>query len=335
MSVDLQTTYLGLTLKNPIVAGASPLTGHLDELKELEGAGVGAVVFPSLFEEQIEHEEMALARVRDFGAESFPESLHFFPELDDYNTGPGAYLRRIEEARTKLSIPVIASLNGQSTGGWIRHARLMQEAGASAVELNIYHLPSDLAVSGQAVEQRYVELVEAVRAEVTIPLAVKIGPYFSSVAHLVGRLVAAGADGVVLFNRYLFPDIDVEALEVRPHLQLSTAAELLLPLRWIAILHGRVKTSLAASSGAVTSNDVVKLLLAGADVVMLVSSLLRYGTAYPAQILAELESWLADNDYESVRQLQGSLSQLHSPNPEAFERANYMRALASFTSERP
>jgi dihydroorotate dehydrogenase (fumarate) len=334
MTIELSTRYLGLTLRNPLVASANPLCGQLETLRELEEAGIAAVVLPSLFEEQIEHEEMELARLRDFGSEGFAEALDYFPEMEDYNAGPDSYLTHIERAKEALSIPVIASLNGISAGGWVRYAKMFEQAGADAVELNIYFLATNPEDDAEAVEQRYVELVRAVRAELEGPLAVKIHPYFSSLPHMARRLSDAGADGLVLFNRFLQPDIDIETLAVEPSMELSTSAEVRLPLRWIAILKGRVDVSFAATTGAHIAEDVVKLLLAGADVTMMASALLQNGTSHPATVLDGLRRWMEENEYESVEQLKGSLSQQHSPDPEQFERAHYMKALTSYTSPR-
>ena len=332
MTIDLSTRYLGLKLLNPLVASANPLCGQLDTLRELEESGVAAVVLPSLFEEQIEHEEMELARLRDFGAEGFAEALDYFPEMEDYNAGPDSYLTHIERAKEALAIPVIASLNGVTPGGWVKYAKLFELAGADAVELNIYFLATSPEDDADAIEQRYVELVEAVRAELEIPLAVKIHPYFSSLPHMAERLKDAGADGLVLFNRFLQPDIDIETLSVQPSMELSTSAEVRLPLRWIAILKGRVDVCLAATTGAHTAEDVAKLLLAGADVTMMASALLHRGTSHPATVLAGLRGWMEEKEYGSVEQMKGSLSQQHSPDPEQFERGQYMKALTSYTS---
>ena len=332
MSVDLRTTYLGMELANPIVPSASPLGQRIDTLRRLEGAGAPAVVLPSLFEEQIQHEELQLHGVLETGAESFPEALSYFQELDDYNTGSDAYLRHLELTKRELSIPVIGSLNGISTGGWLGHAKRIQEAGADALELNIYFVAADPNESGASVEQRYVELVEAVRGEVAIPLAVKIGPFFSSVGHVAVRLVAAGADGLVLFNRFLQPDIDLETLAVDPTLHLSTPDELRLPLRWIALLRDAIDASLAATSGVHTAEDAVKLLLVGADVTMMASALIRHGPEHLTDVLEGLSTWMAGHDYGSVEQLRGSLSRENSPHPVTFERANYTQALTSYVS---
>jgi dihydroorotate dehydrogenase (fumarate) len=333
MSVDLRTKYLGLQLRNPIVASASPLTGTLESLKRLEDAGAAAVVLPSLFEEQIEHEEMATHQLMMYGAELSPEAQGFFPEMESFGTGPDKYIQLIEQAKGALSIPVIPSLNGHTPGGWTHMASLFEEAGADAIELNIYYLAADLADTSVMVEQRYVDLVRSVRTQVSIPVAVKVSPYFSAMANMASRLAGAGASGLVLFNRFLQPDIMLDELEVAPHLVLSTSDELRLALRWIAILKGRVKASLAATGGAHTSEDVLKLLLAGADCVMLASSLLKKGPQHVAGLLQGVEKWMAEREYKSVEQLKGSLSQAACPHPDAFERANYMKALRSYTSE--
>jgi dihydroorotate dehydrogenase (fumarate) len=333
MSVDLRTKYLGLELRNPIVASASPLTGNLDSLKRLEDAGAAAVVLPSLFEEQIEHEEMATHQLMMYGAELSPEAQGFFPEMESFGTGPDKYIGLIEQAKRSLSIPVIASMNGHTPGGWTHMASLFEEAGADAIELNIYYLAADLADTSVMVEQRYVDLVRSVRTQVSIPVAVKVSPFFSAMANMASRLAGAGASGLVLFNRFLQPDIMLDELEVAPHLVLSTSDELRLALRWIAILKGRVKASLAATGGAHTAEDVLKLLLAGADCVMLASALLKKGQQHIGTLLKGVDGWMAEREYKSVEQLKGSLSQVACPHPDAFERANYMKALRSYTSE--
>ncbi len=332
MSVDLRTRYLGLELRNPIVASASPLTGTVESLKRLEEAGVAAVVLPSLFEEQIEHDEMAAHKLLLSGAEISPESQGFFPEIA-YETGPDQYLQLIADAKKALSVPVIPSLNGHTPGGWTRYAKRFADAGADAIELNVYFLAADLDDTSAAVERRYVDLVAAVRSEVKVPVAVKVSPYFSAMANMAARLVRAGASGLVLFNRFVQPDILLEELEVAPHLVLSTSDELRLALRWIAILHGRIDASLAATGGAHTPADVLKLLLAGTDCVMVASSLLRKGPAHASTLLRGVEAWMTEREYESVAQLKGSLSQRACPDPAAFERSNYMKALKSYTSE--
>jgi dihydroorotate dehydrogenase (fumarate) len=334
MSVDLRTRYLGLDLANPVVAAASPLTGSVDSLRELEGAGVGAVVLRSLFEEQIEHEEMAAHDLFLYGAEISAEVTGYFPELEDYNTGPDAYLGLIEGAKRALAVPVIASLNGHSAGGWTRYASLFEDSGADAIELNVYFLATDPNVSSAEVEQRYVDLVASVVEQVKVPVSVKIGPFFSSVANVALRIVDAGASGLVLFNRFLQPDVILEDLEVAPRLVLSTSEESRLALRWIAILRGHTEASLAASSGVHRPEDALKLLLAGADVVQIASSLIQRGPYHVESLLRGMQAWLEEGEYESVAQMRGSLSQRNVPDPEAFERSNYMRALVTYTSER-
>ncbi len=332
MTVDLRTRYLGLDLRNPIVPSASPMGQRIETLQRMEDAGAAAVVLPSLFEEQIEHEELQVHGVLEVGSDSFAESLSYLPEFEDYNTGSDAYLRHLESCKKELEIPVIGSLNGISIGGWVSQAKRIQEAGADALELNIYFIAADPDETGDVVEQRYVDLVEAVRAESTIPLAVKIGPFFSSVGHMAHRLVAAGADGLVLFNRFMQPDIDLDELSVDTKLQLSTSDELRLPLRWLAILRDRVHASLAATTGVHTAGDALKLLLVGADVVMMASALLHEGPEHVGVVLSEMESWLAQHEYDSVEQMKGSMSQSKIPNPVAFARANYAQLITSFVS---
>jgi len=333
MSVDLRTRYLGLELRNPVVAAASPMTSSIDRLKRLEGAGVAAVVLPSLFEEQIEHEEMATHNLMLSGTELSPEAHGFFPEMQDYKTGPDNYLKMVDEAKRALSVPVIPSLNGHTPGGWTQIARQLEQAGADAIELNIYFLATGLDDTSTEIEKRYTDLVASVSSMVTIPLAVKVSPYFSAMANMAARLADAGASGLVLFNRFLQPDILLEELEVSPHLVLSTSDELRLALRWIAILRGRIRASLAATGGAHTPDDVLKLLLAGADCVMVASSLLRKGPKHVATLVSSVEKWMAEREYVSVQQMKGSLSQHACPDPAAFERANYMKALTSYTGE--
>lgn len=334
MSVDLTSRYLGLELGNPLVAAASPLTSTLTGLRELEEAGASAVVLNSLFEEQIEHEEFQAHDLHHYGSEISPELSGFFPELEDYNTGPDAYLRHIEAAKRTLRIPVIASLNGHSAGGWTRYASLFEQAGADAIELNIYFLATDPAVDATAVEERYLELVADVSAQVSIPIAVKLAPFFSSLPNFVMRLSEAGAGGLVLFNRFLQPDIDLDDLTVVPRLTLSSSDESRLALRWMAILRAYTRASLAAGGGAHSWRDVIKLLLAGADTVQLASSLLINGAQHVGELLRDMRAWLEEREYTSVDELRGSLSQRNSPDPEAFERANYMRTLISYTSAR-
>jgi dihydroorotate dehydrogenase (fumarate) len=335
MSVELSTRYLGLALKNPLVVSACSLTGDLETLRRLEDAGAAAAVLPSLFEEQIEHDQMAVHNFYESTSEAFPEALTFFPEVEDYNAGPGRYLEHLSAAKAALSIPVIASLNGVSTGGWLRHARLIQDAGADALELNVYFVATDPDETAEQIEARYVELVADVRRSVSIPLAVKIGPFFSALPNMARKLTKVGADGLVLFNRFLQPDIDLATLSVAPHLVLSTSDELRLPLRWVAILRPQLKASLAATTGVHTAEDVLKLLLAGADVAMLASALYKYGSGHLGAILAGVRSWLEEHEYESVSQMKGSLSRDNAPDPAAFERANYIKALVDFSGKEP
>ena len=330
MTVDLSTSYLGLSLRGPIVASASPLTGNLDSLRALEDAGIAAVVLPSLFEEQIEHEQIDLHELLEHQTHSIGEALTWFPELEDYNTGPDRYLEHLAAAKAALEVPVIASLNGVSAGGWVRYARLCEEAGADALELNVYAVETDPRHSAAEVEERTLALVAQVREAVSIPLAVKVGPFYTAFAHMAQRLAEAGADGLVLFNRFLQPDIDLETLEVAPWLPLSSPVELRLPLRWIAILRGRVDVDLAGTTGVHDWQGALKLLLAGASAVLVASALLRRGPAVVRELLVGIESWMVEREYDSVRQLQGSLSQASCPDPAAFERGNYMRALTSY-----
>jgi dihydroorotate dehydrogenase (fumarate) len=329
--IDLTTNYLGLPLKNPLVASASPLCEDLANLRDMEEAGAAAVVLHSLFEEQLSLEGKTLDRDLSRGAESFPEALHYFPDLADYNFGPEGYLEHIREAKATLDIPVVASLNGSSTGGWVRFAREIEEAGADALELNIYHLPTDPNMTGQEVEQRYVDLVALVRSHVRIPVAVKLGPFFSALANFARRLDQAGAGALVLFNRFYQPDIDVENLEVKPSLSLSTPHELLLRLHWVAVLHEHVRANLAVTGGVHSALDVLKSLMVGAQVAMMTSALLKHGIGHLTQVLIDLITWMSEHGYESVRQMQGSLSRRSAPNPDAFERANYMKVLSSYT----
>ena len=331
--IDLTTRYLGMALKHPIVASASPLTGSIDSLKRLEDAGIAAVVLPSLFEEQIEHEEMAAHNLMLYGAELSPEATGFFPEQQHYNTGPDRYLTLISDAKKALKVPVIASLNGFTPGGWTSMAKKFEEAGADAIELNVYFLATHLEDNSESVEARYIDLVRSVAGQVKVPVAVKVAPYFSAMANMASRLVRAGASGLVLFNRFLQPDIELDDLQVTPHLVLSTSDELRLALRWIAILRGRVPTSFAATGGAHTADDVLKLLLAGSDCVMIASSLLKKGPAHIGVLVRGVDAWLAERGYDSVEQMKGSLSQQACPDPDAFERANYMKALKSYSSE--
>jgi dihydroorotate dehydrogenase (fumarate) len=328
--MDLSTSYLGLNLKNPIVPSASPLSHSLDSMRRLEDAGASAIVMYSLFEEQIAHETAELNHYLSYGTESFAEALTYFPESDDYNLGPEEYVGLLHKAKQSLGIPVIGSLNGVSTGGWIKYAKKIEEAGADALELNVYYIPTDPKLTGDDVENRYFEVLTAVKSTVRIPVAMKLNPFFSSLANIAHRLDAAGADGLVLFNRFYQPDIDLEALEVKPNVILSTPQALRLPLRWIAILHGRIKASLAATSGIHTAQDVLKMLMAGADVTMMASALLKHGPEQIKTVLADMDQWMLEHEYHSVRQMKGSMSQKSIADPAAFERANYMKALQSY-----
>ncbi|MDJ0663365.1 MAG: dihydroorotate dehydrogenase-like protein [Acidimicrobiia bacterium] len=331
--MDITTKYLGLDLANPLVASASPLTGKLDTLIQLEEAGAAAVVLPSLFEEQIEHDSWAVHDLYEYTSAISPEAFGaYVPEMDSYNTGPDHYLETLAKAKDNLTIPVIASLNGMSPGGWTKYAKTMQEAGADALELNVYRVATDINMIGSEIEQTYIDLVSDVKASIDIPLAVKISPYFSSLASMCRRLVEAGADGLVLFNRFYQPDINLDELKVKPDVVLSSPVNLRLPLRWTAILRGRVDASIAASSGVHTGEDVVKLLLAGADVTQMTSALLKYGPSHLATVLFEMESWFSEREYTSIEQGKGSLSQASAGDPEGFERTNYMRSLVTYSS---
>jgi len=329
---DLSTTYLGLRLRSPLVASSGPLTARIDSLRALEQAGIAAVVLPSLFEEQVEHEDTQAGRLDDLGAHSNPEATSYFPDMADYESVADRYLRHVEEAKKALSVPVVASLNGVTPGGWVRYARMLERAGADAIELNLYGVAADLDVTGREVEDDQVELVALVNASLSIPLAVKIGPYYSALAHQAARFVDAGAAGLVLFNRFYQPDIDPRTREVSPTLVLSSSAELRLPLRWTAILSGRVEASLAVTTGVHTGADVARCLLAGADVAMMTSALIANGPEHVAVVERELVAWAEESGFESVAQLRGSVSQRHVADPSAFERANYMAALTGFTS---
>jgi len=327
---DLSTTYLGLALPHPIVASAGPLSHDLDGVRRLEDGGAAAVVFFSLFEEQIRWENETLARLTAVGAESTGEASSYFPPVADFAAGPDVYLDLLRRARQAVGVPVIASLNGVTPSGWVDYARLMQEAGASAIELNIFYIPADLSITGRDVEQRYVDIVAAVSAAVTIPVAVKLSPFFSAMGEMAGRLVSAGARGLVLFNRFYQPDFDLDRLDVAPTLELSSPSEIRLPLLWLAVLRGRVEASLAATTGVHTSAEVAKYLLAGADAVMTTSALLTHGPGHVRTMVEGLSAWLDSKGFESVAQIKGSMSQRHVVDPSAFERANYMKILQSW-----
>lgn len=331
--MDFTTTYLGMELKSPLVASASPLMKKLEHIKQLEDDGAAAVVLNSLYEEEIRQERYALMHHLEYGTESFAEALTYFPEPDVFYAKTDAYLERIRKAREAVDIPVIASLNGASLGGWTSFAKKMEEAGASAIELNIYNVPTDPRQSGADVEQLTVDIVKAVNEAVTLPIAVKLSPYFSNMANMAQQLDAAGADALVLFNRFYQPDIDLETLEHEPHILLSTSYDMRLPLRWIGILYKQIEADLAATSGIHTAEDVIKMLMVGANVTMLTSAVLKYGTTI-FRILSEgMMEWFRENEYESVRQMRGSMSQVHSEDASAFERAQYMRGLKTYAVE--
>jgi len=331
MTANLSTNYLGLSLKNPLVVSACPLTEDPAILRRLEGYGAAAAVLPSLFEEQIVHNDVAFSDAQDFGTESFAEALSYFPEPQDYRTGPTDYLEIIEQAKKAVSIPIIGSLNCTSNGGWTSYAKRMEEAGADAVELNVYFVATDLDASAVDVESQYLDAVTAVKKSISVPLAVKVGPYFSSMGNMAKRLVEAGADGLVLFNRFIQPDIDLSELNISAKLQLSMPGELLLPLRWAAILRGRLDASLAVTSGIDDAEGLLKALLCGADVGMVASTLYLHGLDHVETLLDGLSQLMRTKHLESVEQLKGSLSSENCPDPGAFARGNYMKALTSFT----
>ena len=328
--MNLTTTYMGLELACPIIASASPLSEKIDTIRALEDAGAGAVVLFSLFEEQIEHEARELEYYLQHGTERFAESLTYFPNVGEYRLGAEDYLEHIRRAREAVNIPVIASLNGVSAGGWVRYAEQIQQAGADAIELNVYYIPTDPRLTSHQVEQVYLDVLEAVKKHVSLPVAMKLSPFFSSPTNMMTRLDDAGADGLVLFNRFYQPDINLETMEVAPELVLSCPQEARLPLRWIAILYGKVNASLAATTGIHTSEDVLKMLLAGADATMLCSVLLKKGAEHLKDIRAGLIRLMETRGYESVSQLKGIMSQQSCAEPAAFERANYMKTLNSF-----
>ena len=331
--VDLTTTYLGLKLKNPLVASPSPLSEKVDNVKSMEQAGIAAVVMYSLFEEQIIHESLELDYFLNRGTESFAEALTYFPNIGRYSLAPDKYIETLERTKLAVNIPVMGSLNGVSTGGWIEYAHKIQEAGADALELNIYYLPTDVNLTSNQIEDNYLTLVSDIRAKVKIPLAVKLAPFFTALPNFANRLVEAGANGLVLFNRFYQPDLDLENLEVVPNLVLSNSDDLRLPLRWIAILYGKVKADLALTSGVHTPEDAIKAIMAGANVAMSTSALLKRGTQAIQQILTGMEEWMIAHEYESVQQMHGSMSQGAVADPAAFERANYMKVLNSFNPD--
>lgn len=331
--MDLTTTYMGKTLKSPLVASASPLSKDLDGIKRLEDAGVSALVMFSLFEEQLIQEQQELYYHTTQHNEAYAEALSYFPEPDEFKVGPGGYLELIRQAKEAVDIPVIASLNGNTIGGWTDFAKKIEEAGADGLELNIYDIPTDIRLTGMQIEAGYTEVVKAIRKAVNIPVAIKLSPYFSNTANMAYQLADAGADALVLFNRFYQPDIDLETFEVTPNLLLSTPQALRLPLRWIAILFGQVKVDFAATSGVHSAADVIKLMMVGANVTMMASALIRHGMAYVKTMETELVHWMQEHEYESIKQMQGSMSQQNSPDPRGFERAQYMRAISSIPAE--
>lgn len=328
--MDLTTRYMGLELKHPIVASASPLSESVDGIRRLEDGGAAAVVMYSLFEEQIRRENATLDRLLESGTDSFAESLSYFPDMNDAGAGPNQYVNLVRRASEALDIPLIASLNCVTAEGWIDYARQLEQAGASGLELNIYAIEPNLNIPGQAVEQRYLDILALVKQTVSIPVALKLSPFFSAFGHMAKQLDAAGADALVLFNRFYQPDINIDTLEVAPTLTLSGAGEIRLPLLWIALLHGKVNASLGATRGVETSVEAIKYLLAGADIVMTAAALLRHGPAYLAKLVAGLEAWMEERDFASVRQMRGVMSHAKVADPLAFERANYIRILESY-----
>ncbi|MBF0570659.1 MAG: dihydroorotate dehydrogenase-like protein [Candidatus Omnitrophica bacterium] len=328
--MDLKTSYMGMELKNPLVASASPLSKSIDNLRKLEDAGIAAVVMYSLFEEQLTYEKYELDHYLTEGTESFAESLSYFPHPSEFTVGPEEYLEHIYRAKKAVGVPIIGSLNAHSDGGWVTYAKQIQDAGADALELNIYFLATDPSISSLQVENVYIDTLKAIKQNVSIPVAIKIGPYFSSMANMAKRLDEAGANALVLFNRFYQPDIDLENLAVDPKVLYSTPQAMRLPLRWVAILYGKIKASLAATSGIHSSDDVIKMVMSGANVTMLCSVLLRNGIGTTSDILAGIERWMSEHEYVSIKQMQGSMSQKSCVNPEGFERANYMKALNNF-----
>jgi len=330
MTIDLSTKYMGLNLKSPLVVSASPLSENIDNIKKMEDAGASAVVLYSLFEEQFELEQKNLHQHMSAGTESFPEALSYFPEAEEYRTTPDNYLELVLKAKMSVDIPIIGSLNGYSMGGWTHFGRMISEANADGLELNIYYIPSDLDMTGEQVEQSYLDILTQVREKVKVPVAVKLSPYFSNLANMAQKLDHAGADALVLFNRFYQPDIDLENLEVTPHIILSKSYDMRLPLRWIALLKGRIKADLAATSGIHTGWDVIKMMMAGANVAMLNSVLLKKGIEEISNIEDTIIEWMTLNEYESIKQMQGSMSAQNIIQPSKMERAEYMKALSTY-----
>ncbi len=328
--MDLSTTYMGLKLKNPIVPSASPLSRDINTIKALEDAGASAIVLYSLFEEQITHEAVELNYLTTQGSESYAEAVTYFPEPSEYHLGPEEYLEHLQKAKRAVNIPVIASLNGVTTGGWLEYAKNIEQAGADGLELNIYYIPTDSKKTCEDIENLYLDILKTVRSEVKIPVAVKLSPFFSSMANIAKRLDENGANALVLFNRFYQPDIDLETLDVVPNIFLSTPQAMRLPLRWVAILYGKIKADIAATSGIHTSEDVLKMLMVGANVTMMCSALLEHGPKHITKVVNDLQRWMEEHEYESVRQMIGSMSHKSVREPAAFERANYMKVLNSY-----
>lgn len=332
--IDITSSYLGLPMRSPIVASASPLCESLENIRHLEDAGAGGIVLPSLFEEQLDLESRSVDADLSRGSESFPESLNYLPDLLTYNLGADGYLELIRRARERVSIPIIASLNGVSPGGWARYAGMIEQAGADAIELNIYAIVTDPNISGSEVEQNNCDLVRQVKANISIPVAVKCSHTFSAIANMGKQLDAAGANGLVLFNRFYQPDFDIESLEVVPSLTLSRPQELLLRLHWVAILYGWVRANLAVTGGVHSAQDVLKSMMAGAHVAMMTSALLLNGIDHVAAVLKDMVRWMEEHEYESIQQMRGSMSQRSVSDPAAFERGNYMRVLSSYVARK-
>ncbi len=328
--MDITTNYLGLKLKSPIVPSAGPLSEKISNIREMEDAGAGAVVLYSIFEEQIEHEQLELYYHTIAQTESFAEATSYLPEPFDYKLGPEEYLNHIRKAKEAVNIPIIASLNGKSIGGWTEYAKKMEQAGADALELNIYLLPTDVKKTSTEIEKTYIEIVKAVRSNVKIPIAVKMHPFFSSTSFMAEELCKAGANGLVMFNRFYQPDIDLETLDVVPNVILSTPMAMRLPLRWIAMIYGKVNADIAATSGVYNAEDVVKMIMAGAKVTQMLSSLLKFGIGHIADVTTNLKTWMEEKEYESIEQMRGSMSYMNVDDPSKFERANYMKVLHSY-----
>ena len=333
--IDLSTNYLGLKLRNPIVVSASPLTEKLENFSRLEEAGASAIVMYSLMEEQIEADSENIDNALEYGANSYAESTSYLPDMQKYHIGPDRYLELLHKGKNSVSIPVIGSLNGRSPGGWVRYSEYMEQAGADALELNLFDVPSDPDVSAEELENRYCNIVRTIRKSVRIPIAVKVGPYFSSFANFAKKLAQAGADGVVIFNRFYQPDFDLEEMEVTPNLVLSSPHELRLRLHWAAILYHQVETYIAVTGGVHDATDVLKCMMAGAHVTMMTSALLKYSIEHIGVVLAGIESWMDEHEYVSIRQMRGAMSMVNIENPNAFLRGNYLKTLGSYTWRDP